>query len=419
MAFNSVGQMTGSHKTWDHVGNIIPNVEHSEGVRPAIEWKVAEWLPVQFFDKHYENWLVILPGKVLSVDADNRLCPAGLKRNVDLGGSGDVVTYTVNDVTAGTINVTTGAPVTLAQLTDPGSTRGYTKAEIDAAGFLGRAGVEFTVSSPVGVAPYSFLQWAGGDGFNPTGYHKHNYNMQHQVSVLCDYVLELPLVPAATTSEALTFAPDATEAGVFTDSGLANLPVAANTVRTPISFAGTDADTLFVNQVADKTQIALAGDWAIDLATGHVSVKAGSAPTGVTVSYSHYASAPGTVSAFACAVGDLRGGDMVTFDANSNFIKATAANLALSGSPTGDEVAASHGLVVGQVLDRDSSHPKDLLDRVKTSYSPALDTSAAGSKPAYLGQLDQMPGSANGGVPSNVHYAGAADTVVRINLTRF
>lgn len=419
MAFNSVGQMVGSHKTWDHVGNIIPNVEHSEGIRPAIEWKVAEWLPVQFFDKHYENWMVVLPGKVLSVDADNRLCPAGIKRNVDLGGVGDVVTYTVNDVTAGTINVATGAAVTLAQLTDAGSTRGYTKAEIDAAGFLGRSGVAFTVSAPVGVSPYSFLQWAGGDGFNPTGYHKHNYNMQHQVSVLCDYVLELPLVPASTASEALTFAVDATEAGVFTDSGLANLPVATNTVRTPISFSGGDSATLFVNQVADKTLIALVGDWAIDLATGFVSVKAGSAPAGVTASYSHYAAAPATVSAFACAVGDLRGGDMVTFDANSNFIKADATNLALDASPTGAQVAASHGLVVGQVLDRDSSHPKDLLDRVKTSYSPALDTSATGSKPAYLGQLDQMPGSANGGVPSNVHYAGAADTVVRINLTRF
>lgn len=419
MAFNSVGQMTGSHKIWDHVGNIVPNVEHSEGIRPAIEWKVAEWLPVQFFDKHFENWIVILPGKVLSVDPDNRLCPAGLKRNVDLGGSSDVVTYTVNDVSAGTINVTTGKPVTLAQLTDAGTTRGYTKAEIDAAGFLGQSGVAFTVSNPVGVAPYSYLQWAGGDGFNPTQYHKHNYNMQHQVSVLCDYVLELPLVPASTSSEALTFSVDATEAGVFTDSGLANLPVAANTIRTPITFAGTNADTLFVNQVADKTLITMAGDWAIDLATGHVSVKAGSAPTGITVTYSHYASAPTTVSAFACAVGDLKGGDMVTFDANSNFIKATATNLALSSDPTGDEVAASHGLVVGQVLDRDSSHPKDLLDRVKTSYSPAIGTSATGGKPAYLGQLDQMPGSANGGVPSNVHYAGAADTVVRINLTRF
>jgi hypothetical protein len=77
------------------------------------------------------------------------------------------------------------------------------------------------------------------------------------------------------------------------------------------------------------------------------------------------------------------------------------------------------GLVVGQVLDRDDSNPKDMLDRVKTSYSPPINTDATGSKPAYLGQLDQMPGSATGGMPASVHYTGAADTVVRINLTRF
>jgi hypothetical protein len=420
MAFNSVGQYTGTHKVWDHVGNILPNLEHSEGERPAVEWKVAEWLPVQFFDKHYENWFVIMPGKVLAVDANGRLCPAGLKIAAELAGSGDVVTYTLSDVEAGVINVATGSPVTAAQLTDPGSTRGYTVAEINSAGFLGVSGATFTVSNPVGVAPYAMLQWAGGDGFNPAEYHKHNYNMQHQVAVLCDYVLELPLVPGAATSEALVFAPDSSgTANLFTDSGLANLPVAANTDRTPIEFAGGASATLFVNQVADKTLIAGPGDWAVDLATGHVSVHSVGAPAGVTVSYHHYAAAPATVSKFACAIGDLKGGDMVTFDADSNFRIANATTLFLDASPTGAQVARAMGLVVGQVLDRDSSHPKDMLDRVKTSYSPALGTDASGAKPAYLGQLDQMSGSANGGVPTNVHYAGAADTVVRINLTRF
>ena len=205
MAFNSVGQYTGSHKAWDHVGNILPNVEHSEGERPSIEWHVADWLPVQFLDKHYENWIVLMPGKVVSCDPDGKLCPAGMKIAAELAGSGDVLTYGVNDVTAGTINVATGVAVTLAELIDSGSTRGYTKGEIDAAGFLGESGRAFTVSNPVGVAPFAYLQNAGGDGFNPTDYKQHNYNMQHLVTVLCDYVLELPLVPAQQAAESLTF----------------------------------------------------------------------------------------------------------------------------------------------------------------------------------------------------------------------
>lgn len=421
MAFNSVGQYVGTHKVWDHVGNILPNVEHSEGERPAIEWKVASWLPVQFFDKHYENWFVIMPGKVVACDPDGRLCPAGLKIAAELSGSGDVVTYTLNDYEAQTINVATGNPVALAELTDTGSTRGYTKAEIDAAGFLGQSGVAFTVSNPVGVAPYAYLQWAGGDGFNPTDYKLHNYNMQHQVAVLCDYVLELPLVPGATSSEVLSWSPDANGASnVFTDSGLANLPVAENTLRTPISFSGGASSTLFVNQVASVDDIVGPGDWAINLTTGAVSVYSVGSPTGtITVSYSHYASVPTTVSKFACAVGNLLPGELVTFDAESNFRLANSTTLFLDASPTGAQVARALGLVVGQVLDRDSSFPKDMLDRVKTAYSPAINTDATGAKPAYLGQLDQMPGTANGGVPSNIHYAGAANTVVRINLTRF
>jgi hypothetical protein len=419
MSINQFGQYTGNHKTWDHVGNILPNVEHSEGVRPAIEYRPADWLPVQFLDKHYENYFVIMPGKVVAADGNGHLVPAGLKVAVDLAASGDVVTYTTRDVDAGVTNVATGLPVTLAELTDSGPTRGYTAAEIDAAGFLGQSGVSLTISSPLGVAPYAYLQWAGGDGFNPASYRNHNYNMQHQVAILCDYVLELPLVPAQATAEALTF--NAAVANVSAANAVSNLPVATNTVRTPLTFAGGSSATLFVNQKALLADLAATGDWHINLETGVVSVWAAVAPTAITLSYSHYAASPASVSSFASAVGDLKAGDLLTFDANSNLRLATAASLYIGDTSGGDEsanIVRAQGLIVGQVLDRDVG-PKDLLDRVRTSYNPAIGTDATGAKPGYLGQLDQMPGSATGGARGNVHYAGAADTVVRVNLTRF
>lgn len=420
MSFNQFGQYSADHKTWDHVGNILPNVEHSEGVRPAIEWRPAEWLPVQFYDKHYENYMVIMPGKVVACDGDGNLVPAGLKVAADLAGSGDVVTYTTRDVDAGVINVATGNPVTLAELTDAGPTRGYTKAEVDAAGFLGQSGVALEISSPVGVAPYAYLQWAGGDGSNPANYRRHNYNMQHQVAVLCDYVLELPLVPATVSSpEALTFGGPVSNVSV--SAPLANLPVASNTARTPMTFAGGASATLFVNQKLTAADVSASGDWHLDLDTGVITVYATVTPTSITLTYSHYASAPASVSTFASAVGDLKPGDLLTFDANSNMVVASAANLYIGDTSSGNEaanIARSHGLIVGQVLDRDIG-PKDLLDRVRTAYNPALNTDATGGLPGYLGQLDQMPGTATGGARGNVHYAGAADTVVRVNLTRF
>ena len=58
---------------------------------------------------------------------------------------------------------------------------------------------------------------------------------------------------------------------------------------------------------------------------------------------------------------------------------------------------------------------KDALDRVRTAF-PSIGTDATGALPGYAGQLDQMPGSANGGVPDKVHYSGASNLVVRVNL---
>lgn len=415
---NQFGQYAGNHKPWDHVGNILPNTEYYEGNRPTLaKGRPAEWLPTQFYEKYFENHVVIMPGKVLAVDNNGHFVPAGLKIPAELDGTGDVVTYTLTDVQAGVINVATGSPVTLAELTDPGQTRGYTATEIATVGFLGQgSGVALSISHPIGVAPTAILQWAGGDGSNPVDYRHHNYNMQHQVALVCDYVMEMALVPAVATAEAVTFS--SPSANISTGS-LAETPVAASTMRTPFAFAGGASASLFVNLKTDVALVKGSGDYHVNLATGLVTVYAAVQPTGITATYSHYAAEPAAVSTFACAVGDLKGGDLVTFDANSNYRIANQANLYLSNAPTGIEVARAMGLVVGQVLESEVINGKAFLDRVKTAYSPALGTNAAGSKPGYLGQLDQMAGSATGGAPSNVHATGAADTVVRINLIRF
>lgn len=385
MPFNSSGQYTAGHKVWDHVGNIIPDVEHSEGVRPSIEFKPAAWLPVQFKDKYYEDWNVVMPGKILALDNDGRVVPA------QYGLSGATYTYTQNDVDAGVIDVKTGLPLLV------GGIRTANVADIDT--FMGRSAEEAAISKPIGVAPYAYLRWAGGDGSNPAQLIEHNYQRQHQVAVLCDYVIQVPLVPATTATEALSFS---ASGNISTSTALANLPVATNTANTPFTFAGGSSATLFVTQVDTAAQITAAGDWHVDYRTGVVKTFASVAPTAVTLTYFNYAAAPASVSKFASAVGNLKPGDFVICDANSNFKVA-------GGSDT-------FQLIVGQVLARDNGFPKDAMERVRTAYSPAIGTSAAGALPGTLGQLDQMPGSANGGMPANISYSGAADTIVYINL---
>jgi hypothetical protein len=414
MAFDSLGYYTTPHKPWDHVGNMIPVVEHSEGTRPHGEFKPAAWLPVQYFDKHFEEYFVIMPGKILATDNDGRIVPA------QYGLSGATVTYTTQDVEAGVINVTTGNVVATSELTS--GTVTYNVSDIDGSpGFLGASGVAMAISSPIGVAPYAYWQWAGDgsafdDGFNPAGFRRHNHNLQHQVAILCDYVLELPLVPATTASANLTYA--SYSSNLVTFAAVANLPVAMNTVRTPISFAdGTEsnASTTFVVQVDAATDVTQLGDWHIDLTTGVVTCWAAADPGAgnlYAITYYHYASAPSSVSKFASAVGDLKAGDFVKCDANSNYTVATPK---VYGVAAGDNFDTfSH--IMGQVIEVENVYDKDALGRVRTAYNPAIGTDASGSLPGYAGQMDQMPGSATGVVSDKVHYAGAANLVVRINL---
>lgn len=402
MAFDSLGRYVPSHKGWDHVGNMLPVVEHSEGVRPHGEFKPAAWLPVQFYDKYYEVYYVALPGKLLAADNDGRLVPA------QYGLAGATVTYADRDVAAGVIDIRTGATLLSA---DVGTFNLGT-----VSGFMGVTGKVASVGYPLGVAPYGFFQWAGDgssldDGFTPGAFREHNHNLQHRVALLCDYVLELPLVPATATSEAKGDGGagyESVQADTQTLAALTNLPVAVNTVRTPITFANntaTDAATRFVRQVATLALVTSAGDWHINYDTGVINFYAASDPathnsTAYSITYSHYASAPGTVSKFACAVGNLKAGDFVKCDTNSNFAIATTEDFKD---------------IMGQVLEVENVLDKDALGKVRTAYD-SLSSSATDSLPAYAGQLDQMPGSANGGVPDKVHYAGASNKVVRINL---
>ena len=396
MSFNTVGQYTATHKVWDHVGNMVSVVEHSEGQRPHGEFMPAAWLPVKFFEKFYENYVTIMPGKILALDNDGRVVPA------QYGLAAATVTNTSTDTAAGVIDVRTGVALVSG---DEGTFNVG-----DVSDFMGRGvNVAMSVSKPVGVCPYPILQWAGDasaydDGFNPSAYIKHNYNMQHRVAILCDYVLELPITPAKTATETITS--QSWSSNIMTFDALNNLPVATNTQRTPLTFANnslTSAAVDFVNQVAAAADIVAQGDWHIDYTTGVIKAYRGTNPSGGTfsVTYYNYASAPtgANVSVFACALGDVKPGVFLKCNADSNWV--------VDSSPSLDAT-------MGQVLDIEVA-TKDLLDKVRTAF-PSLSTSGAGAFPGSAGQMDQMPGSATGGVSDKVHYAGAADKVCRVNM---
>jgi len=469
MSFNTLNQYSASHKVYDKVGNIIPDICHSEGVSPAGEFKPAPWLPVQFKDKHFENWMVVLPGKLIALDPDGCVMPAsyGASTTPD-------VTYTQNDVDAGVIDVATGVPVTAAKTVNLEYLTGVRQAGWTAAnagydhtsGFMGRYGVAWpganssTVSLiyPIGVAPYAYLQWCGGDGFNPTEYYQYNYNMQHQVAPLCDYVVKLPLIPCPSGSETvdgtvtssnLIFGTQATftKAYAITNAtgrynattgvvpllsthtvialALDNYPVAQNTARTRISLTATagDVSSILVTEKTALAAVTQAGDYFVDYPVGVIFIYSSDsatvpaalvAATTPVLVYYHLDDAATVLSKFACVLADttnLKAGDFLKCSSSgSNWVLA---------DPTSDNFATIMGQIVGFEV-----HPRDLLQHVHTAYMPALATDSsgsmangvAGSASLNLGQMDQMPGSATGGVPDILSYAGAADTLVLINM---
>ncbi len=464
MSFNSVGQYTPSHKAWDHVGNMFPDIGFSEGQTLSVEYKPAAWLPVKIYEKYYENWVVCPPGKVVALDPDGRVMPA------EYGLTSASVTYTADDVAAGVTDVATGEAVTTAKtvvLAALDGTRGsaWTKALAGTvnnasykSGFMGRFGVSFvdgTYKYPVGVAPYAYLQWAGGDGSNPANLIRHNYMMQQTVAALADYVIKLPWIPAqaatetvdkTATSSNLVFGTRAVHTRAYAIGNstgrynstygsvkvlatypvialaLDNLLVATNTARTTITMQSTntadDVSGILVNERSALSAVTAAGDYFVDYTVGVVfiySFNGSTVPTAistaagtVSITYYHYASSASTLSQYACVLGALAPGDFLIPATGSNLTAATTEDFKK---------------IVGQVVGFET-YPRDALDRVRTAYSPALSTSAAGtmanatagSASVNLGQLDQMPGSATGGVTDAIHYAGAANQLVIINL---
>jgi len=412
MSFNSY---TPTSRQWDHVGNLVPNFEHSEGIRPHFNSIPAPWLPVVFQDKHYENWIVVAAGKAVGLTREGDVCPAGLRVSWAAAAGGDtVLTYTANDVTEQVIDLTTGAVVSAAT--------SYTLTQVQTAlrsrGLIGSAETpDAFVSMPVGVAAQSYYVWASTsrDGFKPADLKFHNFRMQHQVAVLCDYVIRVPHLASASTDETLDAALTGSTltygagnlfsaanviatvrySGVtstdFIAASLTNSALAKSTARTTIS---ADDSTLLLRERTSVDGMSQSGDYYLDYEAGVAFFWVSGGATvparvsGTVLSYNHYNSVPTSVHDYVAATGLLRPGSLVEVDGDSNFTLATGTGI---------------NTVMGQVLGF-ITHPRDNLDKVKTHYSS-------------LGTVNQMPGTATSGFPDtlNVSTTGA-DREVIINL---
>lgn len=470
----SINGYTADHKVWDQMGRNTPKVEWSESHRPSAEFMVAPWLPVQRYDREFENYFTVSSGKITAIDGEGHLVPAGLRKAFNVATSADALVYTATDVTENVINLVTGVLVTAAvtytetELTSALRKRGLIRSDQRATDFI---------SMPIGYASSNFYKAAGTDHYNPRNLFQHNFRPQALVSVGCDYVNIYPVLPAVTATETVvdqtgagagafedlfdgTVARNATYAGFFTATQVSaatrysstvaattkvvalatiNYPLAVITEDSPIV---TSVDSCLVREVDAIASISAAGDFYVDYDMGIIfvySADGASIPSpwvaaSTTLTYYNYASAGTNVSTFACATGNLDYGDFVTYDSNSNLVKATldigtapgyvtAADGALySVDPEYDDetdnsvislqvekaVSGYVGGIVGQVIGvvnmGTGRYSKDLLDRVKTAYA------------GYSAANMQTPGSATGGRSDQLTYANAAERLVIVNM---
>lgn len=457
------------------MGRITPNVDWSESHRPHFEAQVASWLPVVRFEQELKSWFVVSSGKIISVDREKNLVLSGYKKAWTPGAT-SVLTYTADDYAAGTIDLTTGVAYAVngttnyseAQITNALIARGLIKATERAMDFI---------SHPIGYASYNYYQAAGSNVRNPSTYTYHNFKPQELVAVTCDYVMVAPLTPAATTTE--TMANDNTGGA---DSALStngfgtkgwynstqinnsdrysasvsagdnvvcyvfdNYPVAHNTGSTPITASVTGG---LVSEKDSISAVQVAGDYYIDYAVGVLFLyEAGgdAIPTGWTVTstinYYNYASAAGSaqVSSYFCATGDIAEGDLVTYDTNSNLVKAeldfanamgyTSGGAAYSADPdysSAADAAISLQLeqavanyeagIIGQVLNS-IEYPRDYLDRVRTAFAGGVSTPNPQTGMSSTAVM-QTPGSATGGRSDQLTYTNSAEKVLIVNFIK-
>lgn len=454
-------RVTPSYRWWDEWGRIAPNVEKAEGIRPPLgEAIVAQWLPVQRLENESQAYFVISVGKVVALDRQGNCVPAGLRKAWNVAAGTNALAYTATDVTEGVIDLTTGVAVTAAVT--------YTRAQLDAAlkerGLIepDEQAMDF-ISKPIGVASYNYFKATGSDPANPTTHTNTNWNLQDRVAVTSDYCCTYPLVPAVETTETMNGAlanaagsidwTTTRTGGWFGSTALHGLVKYANTIaagddvvgyvfeKWPVAKISTETPITpsvngFSRLVSSVDAIAQAGDYFIDYDLGILFLyEAGgdAIPTpwsvAATITYYEYEDAveAGRVSTYACATGNIRRGDFLTYDQYSNLIVAVldisaaegydAAGAPFAADPEYD-TEADNAVISTQLEQAISNWMEGIVGQVTgftkypRSHSNYVRTAFAGETAATR----RTPGTATGGRTDALVYANGSDTMVVVNL---
>jgi len=186
-----------------------PNVEISEGTRVAKLYVAASYLPLVRYDHKLDDYVVISYGKVVARDNNGFIVLAGLSKDVEVALSSSTSYNTKAEFITGTAafaNVYSSVDVANGVLNAQGDA--VTLNEPVVASFFGNydsTNTQLTfVSAPLGIAPQNIIKQNGAGYFNgyqagsSANFTNNNWSLQHGVTILTRYFIELPVVANLT-----------------------------------------------------------------------------------------------------------------------------------------------------------------------------------------------------------------------------
>lgn len=424
-----------------------PWVQNTNLDNPQGEWKPASWLPI-LFSKSDRNqgtdYFTISVGKVVALDVESNVVPAGLRGAWAKAGATTVLTYTATDYEQGIVNLTTGqryavngtTSYTALQVAKALVERGLVASDVASANPPSsdadiEAVVQAFISEPVGVMLYDVYAYTGDAATNSTYFT--NYQKQHLVQFTNRHQMKVPWrvsdstdadsfdVSVVTITSAVSGAGDFPQAGEVWDIdalvdlarydlegdeeivalALAESPVAKNTSRTPFA---CDVDGVLLVEKTSVLAIKKAGDWFLDTQVGLLFLHADTYDTLVTdntdptFSYSFYdnAAVGATSAQWIFFDGEGKPGDHLSVDEQSNFIvKGSAEDFLDATSPS-----------IGRIM-YVYKEPRQLMDKVKSAWSLS-----------NMPKTAKMPGSATAGYSDMITLPDEtiADSIVVITV---
>ena len=362
----------------NYLANLVPapqilqgtpnyNVEVSEGQNPPGEFYPAPYLPVLLSENRLAgSGFVLMPGKVVTLDGNKRLVPAGFGKLVNkeiatpTSGAG-LIKYTSLDTQMGVI----GANGTFVADGDD--------AVVETAANLATAAGGQIADVPVGIMRYSALMAPGSDPSNPATFYKHAYDTGGARAFSRWAYIQIPVVETAARTEVI--------------------PTGATTYRVKVYFTGnltftglTPAHKGIGSMLTAPTVPGVADQYSI---LGRTILFNGAVPDGVSVTYT-----PTVLTPFQAlqVTGPLTSinqliGKAVSFDNNSNFV--------VDGSS--QDLGYN---VVGRILDTKKGQNDDL--KLVRSYF------------RDMGLWQEQPGSATDGRNTQLSIVNAPSYIVRI-----